>query len=392
MGEAEASSKWTTIRPWIPPSPLSLVVREITSVSVTFALSAVIGEDDEDDEDEDEEAQQDSEDTKSSPVSRALADGLSVEVDGSTWRRVLIRVEEEAVIIIYGLLPGRQYDIILALMRGDGRYSTKVVTERKHLRIALQISINDIAEENASPSSSSSSIAPSPPPPPPLTLEDRLNQLQQTLSLLHSDRDSLSQTLKSTRKESQKADALLRSEIDVLKRASEKHGALEHRGKQKVLALQESVKRAQMASEQMEEELDAVNESLPVLATEREQKEKEYRALKAEWDKMQKAKAKERERLEAMKSEITTLNNKLDKLNAKKDKLENTTIPDLEKQMDADLDMDLDMDFDPVTPHFASSPPRSSLTHRSTSTLSSLAPPFEPGRPLARPSWPPALS
>lgn len=51
-------------------------------------------------------------------IANALAKGLSVTVNGSPWPRVFIRVDEqsdEAVIIIYALMPGRQYDVELTL-------------------------------------------------------------------------------------------------------------------------------------------------------------------------------------------------------------------------------------------------------------------------------------
>lgn len=136
---ATNSTNWHSIRPWIPP--LTLSVREITSVSVTFILSATpSGETDsllaglgldppeaEHDEDSDDEHK------KASVVSSALAGGLSVEVDRSLWRRVFIRIDEkadEAVIIIYGLMPGRQYDVDLELVQGGqkNRLERRVVT------------------------------------------------------------------------------------------------------------------------------------------------------------------------------------------------------------------------------------------------------------------------
>ncbi|OAX35185.1 hypothetical protein K503DRAFT_858772 [Rhizopogon vinicolor AM-OR11-026] len=60
--------------------------------------------------------------------------GLSVSVNGSPWQRVLIRLHDlldEAVIIIYGLMPGRHYDIDLGLIqRGQaGSICRQVVTE-----------------------------------------------------------------------------------------------------------------------------------------------------------------------------------------------------------------------------------------------------------------------
>ncbi|KAF8146172.1 hypothetical protein K438DRAFT_528423 [Mycena galopus ATCC 62051] len=54
-------------------------------------------------------------------------------------------------------------------------------------------------------------------PHPHLMLADRLNQLQHTLSLITSERDSLCVSLKTAGQDAQKADAALRSEIEILK-------------------------------------------------------------------------------------------------------------------------------------------------------------------------------
>jgi hypothetical protein len=188
---------WHTIRPWLPP--LTLTVREITSVSVTFILSAPtssIGDrehlnsaddvsdianvgagsgsgsgarprryfdlteydhptdedniDDGENVDDDDDSSSSTHDepstssngtTTNSPslartlprkklkssssnpnsiISLALSKGLQVDVDGSPWRMVIIRIDEkkdEAVIIIYGLMPGREYDIVIELIQ-----------------------------------------------------------------------------------------------------------------------------------------------------------------------------------------------------------------------------------------------------------------------------------
>jgi hypothetical protein len=70
---------------------------------------------------------------KKSVISDALARGLSVNVNGSNWQRVFIRIDDtadEAVIIIYGLMPGRQYDIDLALVQGEqNKIRRQVVTQ-----------------------------------------------------------------------------------------------------------------------------------------------------------------------------------------------------------------------------------------------------------------------
>lgn len=156
-------AEWHSIRPWAPR--LALFVREITSVSATFILSsslsdtqnnsgqaqsdlASLGLVDESASDSGSDADGDSdgepESNRELIISNALAKGLSVNVNGSPWQRVLIRIDDkadEAVIIIYGLMPGRQYDIDLGLVKGGGpgqhsgvtSLRRQVVTEGDHI-------------------------------------------------------------------------------------------------------------------------------------------------------------------------------------------------------------------------------------------------------------------
>jgi hypothetical protein len=171
----------------------------------------------------------------------------------------------------------------------------------------------------------------------PLTIEDRLAQLQNTLSQINIDRESLTASLKSAKRDSQKADAALRSEIDILNRASEKHAAADHRAKQKILSLQEAVKRAQTTARETEELITEVQGVLPAMNKKRAEKEEAYNKVKNDADRARKERdleaEKEKKKLESMKNELTALSNKLEKLNGKKEKLETGIIADLEEQL-----------------------------------------------------------
>jgi hypothetical protein len=144
-----AQSQWQSIRPWSPR--LSLSIREITSVSVTFILASTLtGANGEPElflaslglvaDDDDAQAHDDDDDDgfmdnkKEAIISNALAKGFSINVNGVPWQRVLIRIDDktdEAVIIIYGLMPGRQYDVDLGLVQGGQNSSIRrhVTTE-----------------------------------------------------------------------------------------------------------------------------------------------------------------------------------------------------------------------------------------------------------------------
>ncbi|GLB39044.1 hypothetical protein LshimejAT787_0602060 [Lyophyllum shimeji] len=376
-GDSSSQSTWHSIRPWSPP--LALTVREVTSVSVTFILSshvtdvhgdleplAALGLNAAEDEGEKEQAEdgdssQSLEPKKKSIISDALAKGLSVDVNGSPWQRVFIRIEDgadEAVIIIYGLMPGREYDVKLGLVQGDsnGTIRQQVMTEE----IELEPSEVQTDPESPDPDRSTSSDPPPSTPstspnrtlpntPPsttsPFTIEDRLIQLQNTLALINTERETLTASLKSARRDAQKADAALRSEIEILKRASEKHVAADHRARQKILSLQEAIKRAQTATRETEELVKEVEEQVPELNRQREEKEAEYAKIKEQADRVRKLRdeqtEKEKKKLESMRGELTGLTTKMEKLNAKKEKLENGTITDLEQQLkDVELEIE----------------------------------------------------
>ncbi|KAJ3824837.1 hypothetical protein F5878DRAFT_576435 [Lentinula raphanica] len=373
---------WSSIRPWIPP--LSLSVREITSVSVTFILSATSSDpgsetdlslaglglssedlhEDEDGPDDEDTSASESEVKKAlSVVNSALNGGLSVEVDRSSWRRVYIRIDEkadEAVIIVYGLLPGRQYEIVLELVQAGQMNSIRQqVTTEEHDGKDLPHAPDDPAARStatlASVDSTGVNISSQPSTPPdsanstlsssssgygfaPLTLEDRVNQLQHILSDLNTEQATLTATMKASRRDAQKADANLRSEIDVLKRASERYVSLEQRSKQKLLALQEAVKRAQVTSKEMEAKMAEVNGEIPGLEKEKRKREAEHKKVKEVANKVRKAKEEqeeqERKRVEIMKTELGTLTKQLEKLDMKKDKLENGTVKELEEELE----------------------------------------------------------
>ncbi|EIN08858.1 hypothetical protein PUNSTDRAFT_143559 [Punctularia strigosozonata HHB-11173 SS5] len=318
--------------PWVPR--LALTVREITSVLAVFVLATEhelsdfsFDEDDEYDE---------------RLIADALSKGLSINVNGAPWQRVIMRVDEhadEAIIIIYGLMPGRQYDIELALIQGDDNIREQITTEahtphvENELREADVHTVDYILPAHDLPSPGSSS----PLPAPPVTVEERTSQLQQTLTALVNERDTLTGNLKSARRDAQKADAALRAEIEALKRASEKQAAAEHRARQKILALQEAVKQATSATRETDDLVKDLEKQLPDLRAQKEEKEKEYQEMKQTADKARQERDKSekcrRKKADGMKNELTTLGNKLDKLHGKREKLENEVISNLEEQL-----------------------------------------------------------
>ncbi|KAF9041190.1 hypothetical protein BJ165DRAFT_1331525, partial [Panaeolus papilionaceus] len=348
---------WHSIRPWTPA--LSLLVREITSVSATFVLGSTLHINDDNSSSSSRTSAKESARRRRKPTNSVVADalskGLSVTVNGAAWPRAFIRINEEldeAVIIIYALMPGRQYDIELELAPGvhaPSLHRQVTTAEEAHTDPESPSLENSTTSSDplSTPSTSPSRTIPGTPPmpngtvpatsAPPITLEERLAQLQHTLSVVNAERESLLASLKSARRDSQKADSALRSEIDTLKRTSERNTAAELRGKQKVLALQEAVKRAQNSVRETEDMVKEVEQGLPELNQRREKMEREYEATKAEANRVRKEReekdGKERKEMEGLKSELGALTHKLERLNGKREKLETSVLPDLEEKL-----------------------------------------------------------
>ncbi|KIM42116.1 hypothetical protein M413DRAFT_444582 [Hebeloma cylindrosporum] len=338
-------TEWHAIRPWAPT--LSLSVREITSVSATFLLSssftgdfdsslASIGleaaavADDDPENGQDEAASSSMPGKPNSVIADALAQGLSVNVNGSPWPRAFVRIDDqldEAVIIIYALMPGRQYDIELGLAPAGQPTSTvrrQVTTDGRcgstyGPRITHPDNSTSSSDPHSTPSTSPSRTVPGTPPnaTPQITLEDRLSQLQHTLSAVNSERETLLSSLKSARREAQKADRHSRT--------SERNAAAELKGKQKVLALQEAVKRAQNAAKDTEALSAEVEANMPELNERKQKKEDEHSKIKSEADKAR----KEREDVEEKER--------------KREKLESTVIPDLEEKL-KDMEKEIEVE------------------------------------------------
>ncbi|OSD08761.1 hypothetical protein PYCCODRAFT_1357319, partial [Trametes coccinea BRFM310] len=301
----EHFTEWHSVRPWHPT--LSLAVREITSVSVTFILSCPYSAPDPANQDtttalsssDDEDQSRDSSSTPdSTPYTQVVADilakGLFVKVNGTPWQKVFLKMEEvfdEGIIILYGLMPARQYDIELGLSPQVGQTSVRgQITTGTEARpdVPIPDPSSDDAAATSSEATMNSAIPISTtqshanggthtpiPPPAQLTLEDRRLQLTHELNKLNAEHSLLTSRLKSTRKDSQKADAALRSEIDTLKRASERYAAGESRARQKILALREAVKQTLAATQDIEALIRSIEAELPGLEQRRADVEKE---------------------------------------------------------------------------------------------------------------------
>lgn len=172
---------------------------------------------------------------------------------------------------------------------------------------------------------------------PSITLEEKIQQLSQTLSPLQSERDSLALSLKTTRRDAQRADAAIRADIETLKRASDRFASVEQRARQKVLALQETVKQTLAAAADIGASVTDVETSLPILREEQAEAEEECKIAKQQAaqarGEREAIERREKERIDGLQTELAGLGNKLEKLNSKREKLENGAIPELEEEL-----------------------------------------------------------
>lgn len=200
--------------------------------------------------------------------------------------------------------------------------------------------VSDIAEQSdqalslatAQPDSSPMAIpqhsnpTDAPTPSPSFSIEDRRLQLNHTLSLLTAEHATLTSTLKSARKDSQKADAALRAEIDALKRVAERTAPAELRARQKARALQEAARQALAAAEQVQARVQELEESLPELVRQRDELEREWEQVRSEAEKVRRrreeAESRERKRVEAKQSELAGLAGRMERLSTRREKLE----------------------------------------------------------------------
>lgn len=137
----QSTDQWHSIRPWIHRFALS--VNQVSSVSATFTLKSALTAKPldpalesllEDEQDDSACASTDHTDslTRSLTISDALTQGLSVKVNSSPWQRVLLRVDEEsdeATVIVFGLMPGRQYDVELGIAHPLEALRSQITTD-----------------------------------------------------------------------------------------------------------------------------------------------------------------------------------------------------------------------------------------------------------------------
>jgi hypothetical protein len=224
--------------------------------------------------------------------------------------------------------PNQRYPLI-SFVASDGAQSTSDSNSgTQQVAVFSSAASHSLAADHSPPSPS-----PSPPSTPDggpsyssQSFEDYLNNLRLSLSHLQAEHETLSNSLKSARRDSQKAQAAQRTEISSLKRAAQKHSAGDTRMRQKVRALEEAVKQAIKGREDVEAEyalLESTRVEQEAELTDTLRRFEEARARAEEWrSRREKAEEETGNRLQGAKAELAAVEARLEKLRAKRERLE----------------------------------------------------------------------
>ncbi|KAG8852610.1 hypothetical protein FRB96_008609 [Tulasnella sp. 330] len=356
-------SGWRSIRPYTPRLDLSTC--EITSVSATFVLKSHLDatylkksatEDDAQGVDLGVSIadQSSGSESRQQGITEVLRPGLVVRVNEEPWSKVVITKdeEEEAIVTVYDLDPATFYDIDLFVASGEDGFSGSIVTAGLSEPVNEEHSPQQITPEpvmpgisapfqtltpESTPPATPRRRSPSPPPPRLITVEERLAQVRGLLATSLAERDSLQMQVKLSRKESQRADTAIRSEIEVLKRASEKNTTLEVRNKQKLLALQQSVKHLTSATEVLDDQNRVLAAAVPELEGREKAVSEDYAHTKEEMERSatetEDALKVEKKRTADLEEEVAALDKELERLNVQKNRLHDDTLPALESRL-----------------------------------------------------------
>ncbi|EIW65659.1 hypothetical protein TREMEDRAFT_74973 [Tremella mesenterica DSM 1558] len=286
------------------------------------------------------------------------------------------RDKDRAIVVVYGLTPGKEYEIELRVVGMESEdtqaVSNTVVIPPSPLSNPLHLTSNSRSRANSlrsrsntrsrsnslnTPSTQPHTPTPAPlhtipnflatdsPSPPEVStpipvlspVDAQVAHLRQALAAAHAEKEHLHVSLKEARRANQRADAALRMEVDTIRRAIEKASALDMRSKQKVLALQEQVKQGWAGAETAEKESQMVESGMTQLKERLSSAELDLAEVRKQWETVRiheesvresdrKARAEEDKRLQEVVGRV-------EKLKAKKEKKELESV-ELEKKTD----------------------------------------------------------
>ncbi|UZJ54879.1 hypothetical protein CBS101457_004199 [Exobasidium rhododendri] len=204
--------------------------------------------------------------------------GISVCVNGVPWSQVVMgdRGTDEAFVVVYGLLPSRDYELLFSVEGKQQQSQTLALytkpAEKEEIIPSSTTSPIVVVEQpprnvpvTATGVQASNSLRTHTPPmqdtdanPLELPSEQGITSLNAAGvsggSATVPSTSNIQASLRRARKDASRAESALRSEIEAIKRGLERMSDVDHRSKQKVLALQESIRQATLHTKEIDEE------------------------------------------------------------------------------------------------------------------------------------------
>lgn len=303
--------------------------------------------------------------------------------------------KDRAVVVVYGLSPGKEYEIELrvvglSMQDGDGvgesssaAFCTRAKADRtvsnailippspspnnslhphphshshprsranslrsRSIPRSRSNSVNASAQQssdsspggNTPPTMTNHSDASIPIPTSILSpVDTQAAQIRHLTASAHVEKDHVQTQIKEARRASQRAEAALRVEIETVKKAIDKAGSLDLRAKQKALALQEQVKQGWAGAELAEKDMGVLEEKMAELEDRLEATRLEVESVKVDWkvvkDKEDEVREKEKKARTEEERKLAEVVGKLDKLRLKKEKKEQERV-ELERRLE----------------------------------------------------------
>ncbi|PWN39166.1 hypothetical protein IE81DRAFT_369308 [Ceraceosorus guamensis] len=303
--------------------------------------------------------------TEEAKMGRVFDSGVSVSVNGVPWTHVVLadRGSEEAVIVVYGLLPNRVYSIDLAVGGKDEfkfagpqiQAPEPAATEGQKSSVEDSVQAFVVPSQSApapaSPDTAAQSSAlpwsrgaPASTSTPPLLSSEDGSESASHAALLadiaasSNLREALNAELRKARKESQRAEGALRSEIDALKKGLQKQTDTDHRSRQKVLALQEGIRQSTLQAKEMEQEAESVNSGHEEAYERERQANERYEQVKVEVEKRESedkaALLKVQEDMRNHQSKLSAINDAVENRERERKHLKDERCSNLELQIE----------------------------------------------------------
>lgn len=279
---------------------------------------------------------------------------VNVCINGVPWSKVVIGDSgmEEAFIVVYGLNPGRDYEMLVNVE--DKQAAVTVTTDIDEKRPSdasaiLSQSVSNVDRGNAVVSGNATSIPRikrAHTPPMQDTSETASNEVHEVTASSNTNGSSsngvanvasIQAAVRKARKDASRAESALRNEIEAIRRGLERMSDVDHRSKQKVLALQESIRQATTHSKDIDEEATAVESERELWEERVKEKDDELEQVRAEVEeKVRLSQSKIRndtEEVETLEKELNQITKSFEEKSSSKNKLEGEKIVELEQEL-----------------------------------------------------------